>query len=205
MYETLLRPHELHTTPTLRSVKEVGDKLKQAEARREVKRLKQVAASAALREKKRKRANCNEKPTLNQGEDATQMTLDSPVAQKRSRANGEGSDETLANTQHNNDRMDVETCNLLPPEVRVKNEMENGGEVGFTTDDATMGGTPTEIVMEEPPASPPPRVVSKVMQEVRGHTSYLTFAVLLPTMLPGSNNDLPQVTPTTVVPASNDA
>ena len=51
MYETLLRPHEVHTIPSLRSIREVSDKLKESEKRREAKRLIQVAASQTRREK----------------------------------------------------------------------------------------------------------------------------------------------------------
>ena len=49
MYETLLRPHEVHTPPPLRSVAEVAADLKQAALIREQKRLQQIAASDARR------------------------------------------------------------------------------------------------------------------------------------------------------------
>ncbi|KAH8114491.1 tRNA methyltransferase complex GCD14 subunit-domain-containing protein [Phellopilus nigrolimitatus] len=57
MYETLLRPHEVHAIPLL-PINEVGDRLKRSEIRREEKRLKQVALSQTKRDnssKKRKR------------------------------------------------------------------------------------------------------------------------------------------------------
>ncbi|KAK1224049.1 tRNA (adenine-N(1)-)-methyltransferase catalytic subunit trm61 [Marasmius sp. AFHP31] len=43
MYETLLRPHEVSSAPPLVSINEIGEKIKQSEARREEKRLKQIA------------------------------------------------------------------------------------------------------------------------------------------------------------------
>ena len=51
MYETLLRPFEAHNDPVLPSIDEIGNKLKNQEARREVKRLKQIAASDARKGK----------------------------------------------------------------------------------------------------------------------------------------------------------
>lgn len=49
MYETLLRPHEVHAPPPLRAVAEVAADLKQAAVIREQKRLLQIAASDARR------------------------------------------------------------------------------------------------------------------------------------------------------------
>ncbi|KAJ8454303.1 hypothetical protein ONZ51_g13105 [Trametes cubensis] len=43
MYETLLRPHQVDTTPALEPIGAVAARLKQAEARREEKRLRQIA------------------------------------------------------------------------------------------------------------------------------------------------------------------
>ena len=50
MYETLLRPHDVHQLPPLPTVEEISDKLKKAEVKREEKRLKQVEASRRARE-----------------------------------------------------------------------------------------------------------------------------------------------------------
>lgn len=48
---------------------------------------------------------------------------------------------------------------------------------------------PPPAVVEEAPKSPPQRIsLAKPFIEQRGHTSYLTFAVLLPSIYPGSQS-----------------
>ena len=57
MYETLLRPHHVDAAPALTPIGAVGARLKQSEARREEKRLRQIAnarAGAERRAAKRK-------------------------------------------------------------------------------------------------------------------------------------------------------
>ena len=53
MYETLIRPHQVDVVPALPSIAAVADTLKRSEARREEKRLRQIAQ--AQRAAKRKR------------------------------------------------------------------------------------------------------------------------------------------------------
>src|ERR1700761_3378959 len=58
MYETLVRSHDVSQVPVLQTVAEVSDRLKSAEAVREVKRLRQIAAGQRTHEphgEKRKR------------------------------------------------------------------------------------------------------------------------------------------------------
>ena len=52
MYETLLRPHQVDAVPPLVSVAAVGAQLKKAEARREEKRLRQIAQARAAKRKR---------------------------------------------------------------------------------------------------------------------------------------------------------
>ena len=55
MYETLVRPHEVHNPPPLLSVDAVREKLKRGEVRREEKRLKQIEASRRVHAQKEER------------------------------------------------------------------------------------------------------------------------------------------------------
>lgn len=199
MYETLLRPHEVHTVPALQPIDAVADKLKRAEAWREAKRLKQVAASSALREKKRKRANDDENSNSTRDKDDAPTDPDSShQASKRTRTNGE---EQVGEPKHAIGERGLEGESLAPAVNETRVDLAVGGDgtsLIHSTKDAIMydasceqgsDSSPAQIVIREP-LSPPPvsqRVVSKVMQEVRGHTSYLTFAVLLPTILPPSD------------------
>ncbi|TRM60635.1 tRNA methyltransferase complex GCD14 subunit-domain-containing protein [Schizophyllum amplum] len=117
MYETLIRPHDISVPPALQTIGEIGDKLKEAEARREDKRVRQIAEAKALR---------------------AGLPLPEVHGAKRKRDGG--------------------TPDELDPK-RVKTEGDEQGDLD---------------------AAPTTTTMSKVLQEVRGHTSYLTFATLLP-------------------------
>ena len=69
--------------------------------------------------------------------------------------------------------------------MKLKESDENVFTEAALTDDLT----PLDN-SDEAPESPQRMVFSRVINEVRGHTSYLTFAVLLPTLLPPKNPDL---------------
>ncbi|THH11158.1 hypothetical protein EW145_g850 [Phellinidium pouzarii] len=204
MYETLIRPHEVHALPTLRPISEASAKLKQSEVRRENKRLKQIAASQAKREKggkKRKRD-----PQVNEG--ATQQGDDN------------GSHAEIGDPR---DQLDAEDSHTGTKKVRTEGEepVDDGSvaQSDFIRDPAASSTTTSEQAVlnsntlsqvseesvalcistetQEPPASPvlssgePSKmVVSRIPNEVRGHTSYLTFAVLLPTVFHHKNRDL---------------
>ncbi|CAL1713036.1 unnamed protein product [Somion occarium] len=143
MYETLIRPHQVDVTPPLPTVSTIGNQLKEMEARREAKRLRQIANSRS-RGDKRKR-------------EETEDSAEDQSAEKRHADEVDGS-------------------------ARRANAVT-------TTSDAGAGpGTDGQnltahVVKEETPESglPPSKPsVSKAFPEVRGHTSYLTFAILLP-------------------------
>jgi tRNA (adenine57-N1/adenine58-N1)-methyltransferase len=176
MYETLLRPHEVHTVPALQTIQEVGRKLKQAEEKREAKRLKQVAASSALRENKRKRENGIEESNSTPHSDITPTNLSSP-APKRTRA-GDGCHVELLEDTPARENLEG-TTNALPPTGEATPSTAEDEDT-VMSEDPREQGAPEWIAAEDFSTPTPQRVVSKVMQEVRGHTSYLTFAVLLP-------------------------
>ncbi|KAH9947443.1 tRNA methyltransferase complex GCD14 subunit, partial [Amylocystis lapponica] len=147
MYETLLRPHQVDAGAPLAPVGEVSARLKQAEARREEKRLRQIANSRAAR----------------------------GAAGKRKR---EAAEAEAADVMGKKPKTDDEDGPLVVAEADVE-AAAAGGEAGETA--GAAGCQPAD-----PVSAPPARSsVSKAFPEVRGHTSYLTFACLLPAVHTG--------------------
>jgi tRNA (adenine57-N1/adenine58-N1)-methyltransferase catalytic subunit len=158
MYETLLRSHEVNQAPRLVQIGEVAEKLKQQERKREDKRHRQIAASRARRDAMEKRereddGNDNATGVVNRDPD-----FQEPEA-KKAKASPPSDEDTPA------------------PDVVME------------IDDEVLGNQPLPApAMEDgamlPPPSPAPapsiQVLSKHPKEVRGHTSFLTFACLLP-------------------------
>ncbi len=136
-----MRPHQVDLVPSLPSVGVVGEQLKRSEARREVKRLRQIAQAHR-------------------------------TGTKRKRTDGE-TDEAEPNDVGAGEEEGIKG-------KRAKTEeAEDGGDVQMIS--AAPISTPH--TMSEPPETEPEPTkmsVSKAFPEVRGHTSYLTFAVLLP-------------------------
>ncbi|KAK7690127.1 hypothetical protein QCA50_006776 [Cerrena zonata] len=152
MYETLMRPHQVDVVPPLPTVTSIGSQLKEMEARREAKRLRQIANSR------------------------------SRVGDKRKREDTEGAEDSEGQqTRHADEAADG-------PGKRVKTEQE------ASTADASepaaqaaaslgsgLAPAPENVVEAPQTELPVSKIsVSKAFPEVRGHTSYLTFAVLLP-------------------------
>lgn len=211
MYETLLRPHEVHTIPSLRSIREVSDKLKESEKRREAKRLIQVAASQTRREKggkKRKRGGQGTEGLVGDVEVsdeagvATSSVLDSSGPGEASSDAKKLRIEVAANQADRTtpSRTGIANAPIAAVDVPSVNTGVEGTtsqmEVDETQKEDVALGMREVVVIPEPPSSPAaPRqpdtvVVSKVVQEVRGHTSYLTFAVLLPNIIPSGNSNV---------------
>ncbi|TBU31839.1 tRNA methyltransferase complex GCD14 subunit [Dichomitus squalens] len=129
MYETLLRPHQVDAAPPLTPVSVVGEKLKQFEARREEKRLRQIANARAGAERRAAKRKAEDDDTL------------------------EGTEGKRAKTA--------------------------GQSAAAGTSVADAASAPVREVAQEA-AGATKICLSKTFPEVRGHTSYLTFAVLLP-------------------------
>jgi tRNA (adenine57-N1/adenine58-N1)-methyltransferase catalytic subunit len=151
MYETLIRPHEVNQIPTLLPIGEVSEKLKKAEQKREEKRLRQIANARSNSGGKRKRGDAVDGEAMEGAED---------TGNKRVKTDDE--DDTGS-------QIDVEV-----PEVN-RNHPQSVQTVRLS--DTTSGEVqPTDAYM-----STATKInVSKAMPEVRGHTSYLTFACLVP-------------------------
>ena len=170
MYETLLRPHEVTQAPPLPRIDAVADKLKRFERIREDKRLRQIAASRAHHAEKRKREDSLARADI--ADPASELDSKRP----KTAATGDDSGD-----------VDVE----MGMDINVVENPEN--EDGDTSGDPAAAEEAEEEVvrilastsaLEPPPAS---QVFSKHSKEVRGHTSFLTFACLLPAQTPDAS------------------
>ncbi|VDC05525.1 unnamed protein product [Peniophora sp. CBMAI 1063] len=160
MYETLLRPHEVNEVPALPSIATATEKLKQHERKREDKRMRQIAASQAKlveKQQKRKRGDNDD------GEGSVEDTNES----KRLKTGGDDESEVAMVVEG----VDV-TSRHQESSVQVQEKAPAKPAVSVETDSIEDAGQQ--------------QVVSRVVPEVRGHTSYLTFAILLPRVVTAS-------------------
>jgi tRNA (adenine57-N1/adenine58-N1)-methyltransferase len=168
MYETLLRPHEVGQPPAPVPIGIVRDKLQDAEVRKEERRLRQIAesrarkgdeeggeAGASVVEQSRHKRKRTEKDEVGEGEGEEAMTYQS----KRARAG----DSALADADEDELHEYAETST---PYTNRKGKGKGRVAPSFS---AHVSSTLT---------------LTQPIKEVRGHTSYLTFACLLPTVLP---------------------
>ncbi|KAF8182278.1 tRNA methyltransferase complex GCD14 subunit-domain-containing protein [Pholiota molesta] len=168
MYETLLRPIEVFQTPAPPSVAGLAAQLKHAEARREEKRQRQIAANkkalaAAAAAKAgsgsgktaRRAASGSGTATTTQGQTPTAMRIVPELKRARTDADGAAASAPVST--------------VAPPTPAP----------AALSASTSMGSTLTPAPSAHDP--PPPKInVSKALPEVRGHTSYLTFASLVP-------------------------
>lgn len=147
MFETLLRPHDVHQIPKLISIDTVVEQVKLHDLKREQRRLEQVAASEKKRSnRKRKREDMEEEdgpdPDLGTGDQKRKRESEPPPTSTATTA-----------TDH---MREVTTLEPTPLQSSRK--------------EARLAALATATPMSKP------------LPEVRGHTSYLTFATLLPVM-----------------------
>ena len=182
MYETLMRPHEVSQIPSLKSVRQVGEELKDMAVRREERRLWQIASSAASKSK-RKREEADQE--LDPGEVQEDASLKRVKTGK-----GEDGKTTKTNvsaeirTRGNDNVVGVNTNESInfnfatDPEPVIDPIQYSDGLAGEQTSPNPRVGSAN---VSEPTAIGGSQLnVSKVFPEVRGHTSYLTFACLVP-------------------------
>ncbi|KAI0755110.1 tRNA methyltransferase complex GCD14 subunit-domain-containing protein [Daedaleopsis nitida] len=165
MYETLLRPHQVDAAPPLTPVGAVSARLKQAEARREEKRLRQIAnarAGAELRAGKRKAEEGE-----GEGDEGRE---------KRARADPDGMSGAATETGGEGEGEESEGwAGQSESAVRTK------PDTAISLSAGPSASAPVRLEEREEEAVEPAKVTfSKTFSEVRGHTSYLTFAVLPP-------------------------
>jgi tRNA (adenine57-N1/adenine58-N1)-methyltransferase catalytic subunit len=159
MYETLIRPHEVAHVAAPLPIDAVREKLQVAEVQKEERRLKQIAASRAKRD------------------DAAGTTQGSPSAKQS--GNKRKRDET------NNEAVEEGGEDSQSDAKRAKTQSQYVGETDNDFVEPLSSGADLQSKAKEteaPAMSPSLLTVSQPIKEVRGHTSYLTFACLLPSI-----------------------
>jgi tRNA (adenine57-N1/adenine58-N1)-methyltransferase len=162
MYETLLRPHEVQQLPPPRPLSQVIDKLKHMERYREEKRQRQIANAG-----KRKREE--DEPTT------TGMERETQTGTEREMGTGvEGGTEKRA-------RVGTAAESAAPALIPTEKSDERVGSGREIVPPAPPEDATTSAVAGSSQLELPVKLnCSKVSPDVRGHTSYLTFARLVP-------------------------
>ena len=171
MYETLQRPLDISQITALPSVKEAAEKLKQSEQKREEKRLRQIAANKAKQAAsaagpdgaKRKRDddyydNMEGPPDLGTRIDGEDSSLggapgdDGAPISKKLKTEDVSGEDETTMSDH--DQVDNDAASTLDSSHHISSSSVPSAKIS----------------------------ISKAFPEVRGHTSYLTFARLLPSL-----------------------
>ncbi|KAI0248651.1 1-methyladenosine methyltransferase catalytic subunit Gcd14 [Lactifluus subvellereus] len=156
MYETLLRPHEVTQAPRLARIGSAEEKLKQQERNREDKRQRQIAASRARRHASEKRKRQDDSASVAEPADPDCSELEAKKAK--------------TTMQSDDDATPV-------PDVAMDMNEEPPENDTPAPADAADDATPS---LPAPASAPATQVLSRHSKEVRGHTSFLTFACLVP-------------------------
>jgi tRNA (adenine57-N1/adenine58-N1)-methyltransferase catalytic subunit len=184
MYETLLRPHEVNQAPRLVRIGSVAEKLKQQERNREDKRQRQIAASRARRRyyddtptsEKRKRQDDDDDNNDAPGVADLESEHDPECSElEAKKAKTTTTTKTIEQCDEDEEDGDDNATSLVPDvamDFLIEEPPEN--EMPPPTDDA-VPPLPTTST-----SAPDTQVLSRHSKEVRGHTSFLTFACLLP-------------------------
>lgn len=195
MYETLVRPIEVFQIPPLQPISIVSEKLKKSELKREDKRLRQIAANkaaAATANAKRKRdavvADGSVDGSLNA---ATELPHTAGQTGRTSKRVKTEEDDGVPQMEEQNINMDVDTeVTLIGSPSTSAFPLVKAVDLTTTTS-LSMSTTDVADIPTSTATSPPAKInVSKALPEVRGHTSYLTFACLIP--IPGFSATPPE-------------
>ena len=161
MYETLQRPLDVSQIPVLPSVKEAAEKLKQSEQRREEKRLRQIAAN---------KARLAGQSGIKRKRDGDDHNDDMEAPGFGTGADGESSSFSGAPGDDG-----------IGANKKLKTEDISGEDETAMSDHVDNDAS---SALDSSHHVPPAKIsISKAFPEVRGHTSYLTFASLLPSLL----------------------
>lgn len=206
MYETLLRPYEVSRSPSPLSVQSIRKKLQVAEQTKEERRLHQIAISkAAKRQIQNDLIEPPEKSQTSFSETAPDPIGTISNALKRKH-------DSLELHANNNDCVIADEARKLTKlikleekeEEKVSIKMEDGGHEETALVDkknspvlpgiagASLEANGSRSGQKKPNKedvlnSTTELILTQSIKEVRGHTSYLTFACLLPSILPDSD------------------
>ena len=188
MYETLVRPIEVFQIPPLQPISIVSEKLKKSELKREDKRLRQIAANkaaTAAASAKRKRdavaADGSVDGSLNP---AIEMPHGAGQTVRTSKRVKTEEDDGVPQMEEQDINMDLDV-DMEVTESPSTSAFPLVKAVDLTTTTSfSMSTSDVADITISTATTPPAKInVSKALPEVRGHTSYLTFACLIP--IPG--------------------
>lgn len=188
MYETLVRPIEVFQIPPPQPITVVSEKLKRSELKREDKRLRQIAANrAAAATAKRKRDAVADGDDGDEKLNATELADGaSQISNKRPKME---EDEGFPITEEDDGVPQIEEQDMNIDGMTLiggpsTSALPVAADITTTNLSMSISRGVADILTSTSTTSPAKINVSKVLPEVRGHTSYLTFASLIP--IPGS-------------------
>ncbi|KAI0352598.1 GCD14-domain-containing protein [Trametes cingulata] len=183
MYETLLRPHQVDSTPPLLPISAISTKLKQSEARREEKRLRQIANARLGMERRAAKRKAGE----GEDEEGDGEKEGKRVRTDEGKTSGEGGMEEEKVSPEEQAQDEAEALAEMGATSKTQGQDEqSGAQTGTGTETGTPAPGTSEKAQDAATSEPRKITLSKAFPEVRGHTSYLTFAVLLPSVTPSS-------------------
>ena len=188
MYETLIRQHDMVSYP-VPTIDDAIDKLKEIEGKKRQRHELQMAHSKAQKEMRQKAKEAKQAATA---ADAATPQADSGADAEMADASAAEGNEALSNKKR---KAEDSTAGDAEGQPDAKKAKEQEGEVLAATSVAPSetSGTATPAAEEQPELKQQSgRAVNgkakderkdtntKPTTQIRGHTSYLTFAVLLP-------------------------
>ncbi|KAG8934320.1 tRNA (adenine-N(1)-)-methyltransferase catalytic subunit trm61 [Tulasnella sp. 418] len=181
MYEVLIRPQDISATPSLRNIEEASDKLKASAIRREARRLRQIEQSRLAYEAKQKAKELESVAITDGDVKILTDTGDISPGLKRKRE-----DETPVIMLDAIKRPKSEAVDTDAPNGMDIDEVPASHPVPKISPSRMDSPAPNSHSSTPGPSSVKVELmnVSRPFAEVRGHTSYLTFAVLLPATFP---------------------
>jgi len=205
MYETLLRPIEVFQIPSLPDVAVVSEKIKKSEQKREEKRLRQIAANKAAAaasasagaangsgggggsvNAKRKRDGVAEDLDDEDDDDDDDNDVEAHIAKKRFKTDpgvsaGDEAEMDDAPPVPAEDASAADPASITDASTTTKEEDPSPPlPLSASTSHRPYNNNNNNKIANRPIPSSSRINVSKSLPEVRGHTSYLTFACLIP-------------------------
>lgn len=196
MYETLLRPIEVFQIPPLPNIAVVSEKIKISEQKREEKRLRQIAANRAASgagsstsssvNAKRKREDAAEDLDDDEDDDNEMSAVEGLItSKKKMRTDIDEEEEGVSPLPEEPSQADADI---------LKTDGSDPSPQPATTTSHRAPKNPSSLTHPSTKIN-----VSKALPEVRGHTSYLTFACLIPIPASGASGSQEDTTTKAVV------
>ena len=186
MYETLVRPIEVFQIPPLQPISVVSEKLKISELKREDKRLRQIAANKAAASAKRKRdavaADGDIDGSLNAATELPHGAGQTGRTSKRVKTEEDDGVPQMEEQDMDVD-VDVEIIAIGSPSTSAFPLVKAMDPTTTTPPSMSTIDVVADIPISTAATTAAKINISKALPEVRGHTSYLTFACLIP--IPG--------------------